>query len=167
MRLEGLLPWANMICWQNGWERKEMKMTSRFWPQQLEKWDCHSLRQERLRLYGLKSWSGFGHLEFEWQLDFWVKLLIRHSARWDWNSGPDWDYISIEMVLKTSLDWEYQGNEQRQRRIDPKTESQGICVVIICLWYVSPPNEIMVLLGYFSYLFLLSTLYNIACISFA
>ena len=26
-----------------------------------------------------------------WMTDFWVKLLIRHSARWDWNSGPDWD----------------------------------------------------------------------------
>lgn len=104
MRLEGLLPWVNMICWQKGWEGKEMKMTSRFWPQQLEKWDCHSLRQERLRLYGLTSWSGFGHLEFEWQISewsYWLDIQLDETGI----QGQTEMYISVEMVLKTSWDW--------------------------------------------------------------
>lgn len=65
-RLAASLPWANMTCWWNEWKGEEVK-TSRVWPYPLEEEGCHSLIQERLRLWELNSWSDFGPMEFEWR----------------------------------------------------------------------------------------------------
>lgn len=157
-----LVPCANTICWWGRWEREELKMTSRFWPQQLE-WDCHSLRWVRMRFYGLRSWSGLGHMYAVWmnsrcphevidEAFGYRRLEFRGEAQ---TRGRHQHIHGIKgMRLSESIKGMNEG---------PKTEAViCLCICILIKWW-DPWDPGLC----FSHPFLLSTLWNTVCISFA
>ena len=45
-------------------EKQKVKMTTRFWHEDLEEWNCHLLSKDKGRNLGGEGIRSFGHVEF-------------------------------------------------------------------------------------------------------